>query len=117
MASDRNVGKDEDGYESQFRGPTAKLVLLFRHPSSGGHLQTEPILGVCPTFTHPFLKFQSLPVITTLAAGLPFSGVRYWKFLALPSLIAALLSIPSSAPAQVSMTAVSRQNIVHQQNE
>jgi len=28
---------------------------------------------VCPTFTHPFLKFQPLQVITTLAAGLPFS--------------------------------------------
>jgi len=29
--------------------------------------------------------------------------MRYWKFLALPTLIAALLSIPSSAPAQVSI--------------
>src|SRR5258707_813277 len=29
--------------------------------------------------------------------------MRYWKFLALPTLIAASLSIPSSAPAQVSI--------------
>src|SRR5437660_264202 len=29
--------------------------------------------------------------------------MRYWKFLALPTLIAALLSIPSSVPAQVSI--------------
>src|SRR5216684_1967508 len=29
--------------------------------------------------------------------------MRYWKFLALPTLIAAWLSIPSSAPAQVSI--------------
>src|SRR5713226_10390032 len=29
--------------------------------------------------------------------------MRYWKFLALPTLIAAVLSIPSSAPAQVSI--------------
>ena len=29
--------------------------------------------------------------------------MRYWKFLALPTLIAALLSISSSAPAQVSI--------------
>ena len=29
--------------------------------------------------------------------------MRHWKFLALPALIAAVLSIPSSAPAQVSI--------------
>ncbi|MCU1240808.1 MAG: hypothetical protein JWO71_1534 [Candidatus Acidoferrum typicum] len=47
-----------------------KLASLFRHPSASGHLQNGRILGVCSTSTRPFLKFQSLPVITTLASRL-----------------------------------------------
>ena len=56
-----------------------------------------------------FLKIQSLPVITILASGLRFSKVRrnlymrYWKILAVPTLIAAVLSVPRSAPAEVSI--------------
>src|ERR1700680_2718855 len=74
-----------------------RLALLFRHLSPRSHFQTESILGVCSAFTHPVLKFQFLPVIYNFGVWVAFLQgeeklMRYWKFLALPTLIAALLS-------------------------
>jgi hypothetical protein len=76
------------------------------NPSTVGHAQQRSLLGV--SFIHPVIASDvSLSVISTLAPGLLFlrnedEQMRYWKFFAF-TLIAALLSIPSSARAQVSI--------------
>jgi len=84
------------------------LALVFRRLSSRGHVTNWTILDGCSAFTRPYLKFQSLSAIRTLASGLPLVQseeklMRYWKVLALPTMIAALLSVPRCAAAQVSV--------------
>src|SRR5258708_9596678 len=80
----------------------------FRHlvvPGSPYMPDTSRLCSALLNSSLNFILFQSLQL---LASGLPFFKVRrnfmsYWKVLALPTLIAALLSVPRSGPAQVSV--------------
>src|SRR6202162_3642958 len=84
-----------------------KLASLFGHPSARGHSQTEQMFGGCLASPVPSLNSSLFQPSQLWHLGCfssePGGNMRCWKFLALPALTVALLSIPSSAPAQVSV--------------